>query len=104
MGEAEVGYYYISGRAVVHGVTSGWQPVISGVSQGFILIFFNVFINDLDVGLQGVLSKFADNTKVGGAVDAVKGEEDFQKDLDKLESWAITNHMLFSRLNARFCT
>ena len=44
----------------------------------------NIFINDLDVGLEAVQSTFADYTKLGEAL---------QTDLDKLENWAITNCM-----------
>lgn len=57
------------------GVTSGWWPVISGVPRGFILwpVLFKVSVNNLDVGHEGVLSKFADDIKLGRAVDSVKG-------------------------------
>jgi len=56
-------------RVRVKEVTSGWQRAISEVPQGSILglDFCKVFINDLDVGLEGVLSKFADDTKLTGA-------------------------------------
>jgi len=73
------------------------HPDTSGVPQGFILgqVLFNILINDLNVGLECVLSKFADDAKLGGAIDSVEGREASQRDPDKLESWAITNHIMF---------
>lgn len=42
----------------------------------------NVLINDLDVGLQGVLSEFADDTQLRGAADSTKSGEALGRDLD----------------------
>lgn len=41
--------------------------VINEFCQGSILgpVFFNYFINDLDMELDGILSKFANNTTLG---------------------------------------
>ena len=75
---------WLKGRAqriVVSGITSGWQSLSSGVLQGSVLgpVFFNVFINDLDTGVECTLSRFAKNTKLGGAVDSFKGREVLQR-------------------------
>lgn len=46
-------------------------------------------MNDLDVGLEGVLSNCVDDTKLRRVVDSLKGREALQRDLDQLEGWAI---------------
>lgn len=40
-------------------------------------------MTELDPGLEGILSKFAGNTKLGEAVDSFKGRESLHKDLNK---------------------
>ncbi|KAJ7422074.1 rna-directed dna polymerase from mobile element jockey-like [Willisornis vidua] len=42
-------------------------------------------------GLKGILSKFADDTKLGGAVDSLESRKTLERDLNKLEDWTITN-------------
>ena len=75
-----------------------------GVPQGSVLdpVLFNIFINDLDEGVQGLLVKFADDKKLGGIANTLEDRNKIQNDLDRMEHWAESNRMKFSR--DKYCT
>lgn len=69
-------------RLIVHRETSDqWCP--SGAGPGADTVQHPV--GDTDSGIEGTLGKFADNTELCGAVDALGGRDGIRRDLFSLD-------------------
>ncbi|CAM5165838.1 unnamed protein product [Natator depressus] len=85
-------------RVGINGQFSEWREVNSGVPQGSVLgpVLFNIFINDLEKGVNSEVAKFADDTKLLKIVKTQADCEELQKDLSKLGDWATKWQMKFN--------
>ena len=85
-------------RVSINGIKSDWATVTSGVPQGSVLgpLLFIIYINDLDVGINSNISKFADDTKIGRVMNSTEDNIVLQKDLDQLVEWSEKWQMKFN--------
>ena len=86
-------------RVVLNGEESEWIDVSSGVPQGSVLgpLLFVLYANDLELGIDCRLFKFADDTKMVIQIKTYKDNIKGQKNLDKLEGWADKSDMQFNK-------
>eukprot|EP00061_Rhincodon_typus_P001733 g15612.t1 len=50
-------------------------------------MLFIIYVNELNTNPEGMVSKFADDTKIGGVVDSEKGYLRVQWDLAQMGQW-----------------
>jgi len=76
---------------------------MSGFPQGSVWgpALFNTFVGDMHSRIECTLSKFANDTKLCGAVDTLEGQVAIQRDRERLERWTCANLMRFSKAKCK---
>ncbi len=85
-------------RVVINSTASDWVPITSGVPQGSVPgpVLFIIYINDIDVGLNNFISKFADDTKIGNLIITDHDRMSLQEHLRKISGWSQRWEMPFN--------
>ena len=85
-------------RVCLNQAKSDWTAVTSGVPQGSVLgpILFIIYVNDMDNGILGTISKFADDTKLSHRAKTERDSQKIQDDLNQLVAWSEKWQMKFN--------
>jgi len=65
------------------------------------LVLLNIFVNNMDSGIECTLNKSVNDTKLCVVIDTPEGWDAIQRDLDRLESWACANLMKFNKAKCK---
>ncbi len=85
-------------RVVINGTALDWPPVTSGIQQCSVLgrVLFIIYINDINVGLNNFIAKFADDTKIENSVISDRDRQSLQDYLNKISAWSARWEMPFN--------
>lgn len=77
---------------------------LEAVPQGAVPVqmLFNIFINEMDDGTEGTLSKFVDDWRLEGADDTPYGCAVIQRESKKMEKLAERNFMQLNKGKCQF--
>lgn len=104
--------WFFPEKADGYGGRTLFRFVTSGGLQGFVLgpLLFMIYMNHLDVYIDGLVNKIADGTKIAGVIDSKEGCQSIQWDIDQLQKrvkWQMEFNpskceaLHFGKLNAR---
>ena len=89
-------------RTVIRDNYLSWSGVTSGVPQGSVLapIMFQIYINDMQEGLNSYINLFADDAKLLRVIKSHADCMELQRDIDKIHEWSKRWKLEF---NAKKC-
>ncbi|PKU40569.1 rna-directed dna polymerase from mobile element jockey-like [Limosa lapponica baueri] len=61
----------------------------------------NIFVGNMDSGIESTLSKSVNDTKLCGVIHTLEGRNAIQRDLNRLERWARVNLMKFNKVKCK---
>ena len=91
-----------SQTVVVNGSVPRWKSIMSGVqSLGLGTSPLQHLYQWHRQGIECTLSKFAGDTKLSDAVDAIEGRDIIKRDMDTLRKWEHENLMRFNKAKCK---
>ncbi|PKU37646.1 rna-directed dna polymerase from mobile element jockey-like [Limosa lapponica baueri] len=72
-----------------------------GIFWCYVGMDLNVKSLDVDSGIECTLSKFANDTNLCGAVNALEGRDAIQRDIERLQKWAHVKLMKFNKAKCK---